>query len=959
MKHTYIIFCLSLLLLSLAGCKQDELQSLRQSDTRLTSVKATTSAAVKSRTQLSGNTVIWEQSDAIGIFSNVMAEAVRYDLTEIQGDEARFESETGVSGEEFYAFYPYSAQSAVEGTKVSYRLTDGQDYRAGSFDTGDCPMVAKSTNSDFRFLQTCGIIRLRLTGTMAVSSIRLQGNNGEALAGDGTIDIASDTPVFTIDGSGDKLTAIQLRASAHVQLSESGVTEFYFVVAPQTFTQGITVDITGTVNGMEQTIRKQTQKSITVTRSVISSFAAVDTDAELEPEGPTERDILIALYDATNGDNWTNNTNWCSDKPLSEWYGVSTNSKGRVVWIQLVNNNLVGVLPKEIGNLTELETLSLAGNDLYGYIPEEIGNLINLDYLYLSSNKFEGSIPISIGNLTNLTVLYLENNELTGTIPAEMSKLINLTSFSIAFNHFFGTLSSDLTSTAWWQKWGWIFLGSKEEFDFDIDSYNLYMPNFIGQDQKGNDINSMDLIQNHSLSLFYNFGQSTDESMFRNVSNLYQMYNNHGLGVLGYGGVFLSNASEFIESYKVEWPVIMNEELYNIWSILGYDNTISLFDDKGKLIYYSKLQDYESLLTILKDKLGEGDPMEIYESIDYSADGKVHTLQTATEGNGINVVLMGDGFSDRQIADGTYEDLMRQGMEAFFMFEPFTSFRNFFNLYYVDVVSKNEGLMEGHETALSCYLGEGTHIEGDDDKCMKYAALCDDFTDEELNEILVIVLVNSTEHHGTCYMSGSSKYLGDYGRGSAVAYATLATPKDLNIGTTIHEGAGHGFAKLSDEYYYEENGRIPENRKNQDIQQRSSWGWRTNIDFTNDPSAVYWSKFISDSRYSDEQIGVYEGGRTYAYGVYRPTLESIMSGGSNYQEYDFNAPSRAAIYNRIHKLAYGESWTFDYEEFVNWDLSRSRTVSRAVVAPVSTQIEQTAPPVTYNRRWENGRFVYE
>ena len=214
-------------MLSLAGCKQDELQSSHQSDTRLTSVKATTSAAVKSRTQLSGNAVIWEQSDAIG--------------TEIQGDEARFESETGVSGEEFYAFYPYSAQSAVDGTKISYRLTDGQDYRAGSFDTGDCPMVAKSTNSDFRFLQTCGIIRLRLTGTMAVSAIRLQGNNGEALAGDGTIDVASDAPVFTIDGNGDKQTTIQLRTSANVQLSELSVTEFYFVVAPQTLTQGITV----------------------------------------------------------------------------------------------------------------------------------------------------------------------------------------------------------------------------------------------------------------------------------------------------------------------------------------------------------------------------------------------------------------------------------------------------------------------------------------------------------------------------------------------------------------------------------------------------------------------------------------------------------------------------------------------------------------------------------------------
>ena len=96
MKYTYITLCLSLLLLSLAGCKQDEMQSLRQSDTRLTSVKATTSAAVKSRTQLSGNAVVWEQSDAIGIFSNTTAEAVRYDLTEIQGDEARFESETKI-----------------------------------------------------------------------------------------------------------------------------------------------------------------------------------------------------------------------------------------------------------------------------------------------------------------------------------------------------------------------------------------------------------------------------------------------------------------------------------------------------------------------------------------------------------------------------------------------------------------------------------------------------------------------------------------------------------------------------------------------------------------------------------------------------------------------------------------------------------------------------------------------
>lgn len=1011
MKHTYIIFCLSLLLLSLAGCKQDELQSSHQSDTRLTSVKATTSAAMKSRTQLSGNAVIWEQSDAIGIFSNTTAEAVRYDLTEIQGDEARFESETGVSGEEFYAFYPYSAQSAVDGTKISYRLTDGQDYRAGSFDTGDCPMVAKSTNSDFRFLQTCGIIRLRLTGTMAVSAIRLQGNNGEALAGDGTIDVASDAPVFTIDGNGDKQTTIQLRTSANVQLSELSVTEFYFVVAPQTLTQGITVDITGTINGKEQTIRKQTQKSITVTRSVISSFAAVDTDAELEPEGPTDRDILIALYDATNGDNWTDNTNWCTNAPLSEWYGVSTSyfdEEERVVDLVLSVNNLMGVIPEEIGDLNKLSVLNLNANQLTGEIPSSIGNIENLINLYLCWNQLTGSIPPELGKLSNLKICYLDDNQLTGCIPIEFGDLLNLEELDLQNNQLngnipesFGNLSNleycylynnqltgtipetlanltklsvmdfsdnmlggDLpqavTSTDWWQVNGYRCIEQNEPGGFTFETINLYIPDFTATDNRGNTVRTIDVVSSHKVTLYYIWATwcGYSKAFHPVMSELYQRYKNHSLEIIGVCDDGMDNPTEannYIESNNMEWPTLMENPEGGI-PYTGFPTVIA-FDETGKMIFHSSFTSRDELPDFIKGILGEGDAP--YESTDYSADGKVHTLQIATEGNGINVVLMGDGFSDRQIADGTYEDLMRQGMESFFMFEPFVSFRNYFNLYYVDVVSKNEGLMEGHETALSCYLGEGTHIEGDDDKCMEYAALCDNFTDEELNEILVIVLVNSTTHHGTCYMSGSSKYLGDYGRGSAVAYATLSTPKDINIGTTIHEGAGHGFAKLSDEYYYEENGRIPDDRKNKDMQQRSNWGWRTNIDFTNDPSAVYWSRFISDSRYDNEHIGVYEGGRTYVYGVYRSTLQSIMSGGRLYPESGFNAPSRAAIYNRIHKLAYGESWTFDYEEFVNWDLSRSRTVSRAVVAPVSTQIEQTAPPVTYNRRWENGRFVYE
>lgn len=979
MKHTYIIFCLSLLLLSLAGCKQDELQSSHQSDTRLTSVKATTSAAVKSRTQLSGNAVIWEQSDAIGIFSNATAEAVRYDLTEIQGDEARFESETGVSGEEFYAFYPYSAQSAVEGTKISYRLTDGQDYRTGSFDTGDCPMVAKSTHSDFRFLQTCGIIRLRLTGTMAVSAIRLQGNNGEALAGDGTIDVASDAPVFTIDGNGDKQTTIQLRTSANVQLSELSVTEFYFVVAPQTLTQGITVDITGTINGKEQTIRKQTQKSITVTRSVISSFAAVDTDAELEPEGPTDRDVLIALYDATNGDNWTNNTNWCTNAPLSEWYGVTLDySQERVQYIHLFYNNLVGSIPEEIGNLTELYTLDLSGNTLTGEIPSSIGNMHILGYLYLNNNQLTGSIPQEIGNLSDLRACYIYENQLMGNIPSEFGNLINLEycylfgnqltgevpetlsrltklqAMDFSDNMLGGDVPEAVTATDWWQINGYRCIEQNEPGGFTFETLNLYIPDFTATDNRGNTIRTIDIVSSHKVTLYYVWATwcGYSKAFHPVMSELYQRYKNHSLEIIGVCDDGMDNPTEannYIESNNMEWPTLMENPEGGI-PYTGFPTVIA-FDETGKMIFYSSFTSRDELPDFIKGILGEGDAP--YESTDFSADGKAYTLQTASDGNGINVVLMGDAFSDRQIADGTYENVMKQAADAFFSEEPYTSFKDMFNVYYVNAVSKNEGYVDGGETIFSGTFGGGTHVMGNDELCMKYAQTAFNFTNEQMQDVLIVVMMNSTAYAGTCYMYYNTGYTSDYGRGTSVAYFPIGTTYEDLATILHHEAGGHGFAKLNDEYAYEYMGMIPANEIRDEQNMRENYGWGKNTDYIPDPARVYWSKFIADSRYASENIGVYEGACTYWTGAYRPTENSIMNDNTG----GFNAPSREAIYYRIHKLAYGESWTYDYEEFVNWDLNQ-RARSRVSVVP-QKKYPPTAPPVVIKARWENGRFVYE
>ena len=68
----------------------------------------------------------------------------------------------------------------------------------------------------------------------------------------------------------------------------------------------------------------------------------------------TDKAALTALYNATDGANWTTNTNWSSDEPLSSWHGVTTNSDGRVTALALNDNGLDGTLPAALGDLSDL-----------------------------------------------------------------------------------------------------------------------------------------------------------------------------------------------------------------------------------------------------------------------------------------------------------------------------------------------------------------------------------------------------------------------------------------------------------------------------------------------------------------------------------------------------------------------------------------------------------------------------
>ena len=179
-----------------------------------------------------------------------------------------------------------------------------------------------------------------------------------------------------------------------------------------------------------------------------------------DASNPDDRAVLVKLYNATNGDNWTNNEGWLSDQPLDAWHGVTTDQQGNVTVLYLRENNLSGMIPPEIGNLKQISSLHLALNDLTGHIPTELGRLAALEILELQGNKLTGEIPPVIGDLKLLFSLYLSSNELTGNIPPELGGLTELHVLALGANKLTGEIPPVIGDL-------------KLLFDLDLSSNNL------------------------------------------------------------------------------------------------------------------------------------------------------------------------------------------------------------------------------------------------------------------------------------------------------------------------------------------------------------------------------------------------------------------------------------------------------------------------------------------------------
>ena len=154
---------------------------------------------------------------------------------------------------------------------------------------------------------------------------------------------------------------------------------------------------------------------------------------------------LVELYYSTNGRDWSDCTNWFVTNTPGDWFGV-TASSGNVLELNLPVNNLSGILPSDLGNMSSLVTLDLSENFLHGTIPVEMGNLSNLSEVNLSGNDLSGSSPIELGNLISLLDMNLSDNLLIGSVPAELGNLSNLQILNLSKNRLSGSLPAALSN---------------------------------------------------------------------------------------------------------------------------------------------------------------------------------------------------------------------------------------------------------------------------------------------------------------------------------------------------------------------------------------------------------------------------------------------------------------------------------------------------------------------------------
>ena len=379
-------------------------------------------------------------------------------------------------------------------------------------------------------------------------------------------------------------------------------------------------------------------------------------------------------------------------------------------------------------------------------------------------------------------------------------------------------------------------------------------------------------------------------------------------------------------------------------------NTQDILKTQCELDLYNCLDNIEfiDLDTPLPDYHKREDP-NLYYSKDFRKDKSVKLLHKAKIGNGVNVVFMGDAYSDRMIDNGKYDADIQMVMNAIFNVEPFKSFKDMFNIYQVYAVSENESGKESTVFEIFHDPDQNLMVNHIDNNMVKeYITSIPNIGSE--NNVPAVIVVNgegrSMAGHEYTYMEYPDYCDVFYQYDYCCVYTEYGYPMQY---VAPHE-FGHCFGCLGDEY---EEPYPLEDWERQNMVTEHKMNMNMNLDTTNDPSKVIWKNFLDDSRYSNDGIGIFLGGnRCNTPDIWRPSENSIMRDGMD----RYNAPSREAIYRRIHSLAYGSDWRYDYEDFVRWDMKNIQSsTDRAVVSPYIYARTINARPIHKESTSNDGR----
>ena len=900
--------------LILAGCARVKEVEIPQEKEGLHEVVFHAGWDPETRTELQEDgSVWWSPGDEISLFVEKSDWGGFYKLTSTNTDPTpkvdfvgQVDNQQAIS---YLAVYPYNPDFSYNGYcfKTTTPLT--QIAREGTFDKGYLVSAAVTTDDHLYFQNLCGGIKFSVENE-GISRITIKANAGEILAGSieffKSLEFAFDSHLGTPSST---LEVIAPNDGTFIP------GKYYYAVIPaQTLQDGLSVtyykgDKAGTFEYHQPmeikrgVFKRLYNKDNEVTfRKYYSSVAHIYNS--LLPDGVDRREITQAIFH-TQSDKVTDTT-------ISLFGDIYFELEGTVAHYYTKAEAYVCHCMEPFLDWRKLKELDLTSWDVSSNdsFRSWFFNCLALREINLSSWEAlnAATTGFMFANCYSLKTIKFGNfggQNLEG-LDGMFQNCRSLESVDLSSFH-----PQHLKSTACMFNW----CGALKHVDLShFDTSQV--------ENTGSMFNGCQLLETVDISSFQATSLETASDMFWGCTHLKKL----DMGHFDISAVSdLGNVMEHLASKSRQCVIRCCENTKNRLLQLdnpGFNADYIIWVDVSEVI--PDVPDYQ-------------DP-NLYYSTDYSMHKQSKMLKTASVGNGIDIVILGEAYSDRMIADGTYETDMQLAIDAIFDTEPFKTYEEYFNVYMVYLVSRNEVL--GYDTALDGLNDGSPYVRCNGEAIIPIAL--EVTGNPNLSDTPVITIINAPGL-GITEWAREGGYWGYMdAEDTWIAWSFMYNCRgdrndtDLFETTVVHE-FGHGFAFLADEYVtYQE--RISEDLACNTIDDL----YYKNVDITSDPLKVKWNAFLADERYANTGLGVFEGGFEYAYGVWRPTMNSIMNTAP--KEVGFNAPSREAIYKRINTIANGEGWQYDYETFVLQDLnnipSESQNLSSPKYAPYPARVNQ-------------------